>query len=444
MALPGVVVKLAGEAKGAITAIDSVGDELKKLPGAAAGAAQGVGRHASDMSRDLRRTGTDTETTGRKMRGAYDTMGDSAAGAASQIGEAFGSGGSVASSLGGLGEVVESVAGMFGPVGLAVAAAGGVALGALSGLLGKSEEKLEELKQKASSVVDELIAKKGELDAAYAETAMQEFTKDNLEAVEAVRRLAGPQGLVMLQGALAGSAHDYGELTEEMDRGRRALVDEQDELNRRYAAGERLTDSQIRRMNTISDEIGLIDDARDALGKEVGAVDRAYRTYDLLETARLAQKSALEGGYDAMLKQTQLLYDEATAAAVARDNIRRLQEQESKRSARGEAPANAVAYFEGKGWVDKSGKVVGRQQGGQVEAGHAYLVGESGPETFVPATGGTIVPATAAAPSVTVHLHMAVATPAVIREAGPIVAAAVADGVRRGGTPALNRVYGAA
>lgn len=39
---------------------------------------------------------------------------------------------------------------------------------------------------------------------------------------------------------------------------------------------------------------------------------------------------------------------------------------------------------------------VGRQAGGPVAAGYAYRVGEGGPELFVPAVGGTIVPSSAA------------------------------------------------
>lgn len=54
------------------------------------------------------------------------------------------------------------------------------------------------------------------------------------------------------------------------------------------------------------------------------------------------------------------------------------------------------------------GALAGRAQGGAVGAGSAYVVGERGPELFVPSTGGEIVPgahASRARPQVVVNIH---------------------------------------
>lgn len=55
------------------------------------------------------------------------------------------------------------------------------------------------------------------------------------------------------------------------------------------------------------------------------------------------------------------------------------------------AARNAVANIPLVGGA-LSGALPGRASGGPVEAGHAYRVGENGPEVFVPRQGGTIVP----------------------------------------------------
>lgn len=43
------------------------------------------------------------------------------------------------------------------------------------------------------------------------------------------------------------------------------------------------------------------------------------------------------------------------------------------------------------GWTG-TGSVTPKASGGNVVAGQSYMVGEIGPELFIPATGGTIVP----------------------------------------------------
>jgi hypothetical protein len=71
----------------------------------------------------------------------------------------------------------------------------------------------------------------------------------------------------------------------------------------------------------------------------------------------------------------------------------------------------------------------GRAGGGSVMAGTSYLVGESGPERFVPATGGSIVPAGAGGVSVVINQQIdSRSDAATIRAAG---AMAVAEAERR-------------
>lgn len=73
----------------------------------------------------------------------------------------------------------------------------------------------------------------------------------------------------------------------------------------------------------------------------------------------------------------------------------------------------------------------GRANGGAVNAGGAYLVGERGPEVFVPRTGGDIVSPGAGAVSVHFHLGAGADVSAVTRHQGQI-AAAIARAVAYG------------
>lgn len=62
----------------------------------------------------------------------------------------------------------------------------------------------------------------------------------------------------------------------------------------------------------------------------------------------------------------------------------------------GTTKANQVAADAGKQYRDteareKAGELITRARGGRVKAGKSYLVGEKGPEQFVPATDGKIV-----------------------------------------------------
>lgn len=79
----------------------------------------------------------------------------------------------------------------------------------------------------------------------------------------------------------------------------------------------------------------------------------------------------------------------------------------------------------------KSSFFGGRAAGGAVNAGGAYLVGERGPELFVPRTGGAIVGPAAGA--VSVHFHMGAGgdASAITRHQGQI-AAAIARAVAYG------------
>ncbi len=85
-------------------------------------------------------------------------------------------------------------------------------------------------------------------------------------------------------------------------------------------------------------------------------------------------------------------------------------------------------------FTSESGKTPffgGRAAGGAVNAGGAYLVGERGPEVFVPRTGGEIVAPNAGAVSVHFHMGASADASAIARHQGQI-AAAIARAVAYG------------
>lgn len=77
-----------------------------------------------------------------------------------------------------------------------------------------------------------------------------------------------------------------------------------------------------------------------------------------------------------------------------------------------------------------------RQHGGPVSLGRPYMVGERGPELFVPRQGGTIVPATGSGPQITVHAPITVslltATRLEAQKVADSLAEAINEGIRRG------------
>ena len=58
-----------------------------------------------------------------------------------------------------------------------------------------------------------------------------------------------------------------------------------------------------------------------------------------------------------------------------------------------------------KGIVGDIGGLFGKQHGGLVSAGRPYLVGEQGPETFVPNGGGRILPNNQTGGAITVNFN---------------------------------------
>ncbi|MCA3692681.1 phage tail tape measure C-terminal domain-containing protein [Aquidulcibacter sp.] len=75
-----------------------------------------------------------------------------------------------------------------------------------------------------------------------------------------------------------------------------------------------------------------------------------------------------------------------------------------------------------------------RADGGPVTSGGAYLVGERGPEVFVPANSGQILPNGAAQP-ISITIHMAPGSNlAEVKRSSTQVAAALARAVQRGGS----------
>jgi hypothetical protein len=77
----------------------------------------------------------------------------------------------------------------------------------------------------------------------------------------------------------------------------------------------------------------------------------------------------------------------------------------------------------------------GRSHGGPVSAGRGYLVGERGPELFVPSGGGRIEPALAAGRDVRVAISVSSPSPSdpgVLRQSSRQIASAVRRAVRDG------------
>ena len=79
-------------------------------------------------------------------------------------------------------------------------------------------------------------------------------------------------------------------------------------------------------------------------------------------------------------------------------------------------------------------QVGARADGGPVTSGGAYLVGERGPELFVPSSTGQIVPSQGAQP-ISITIHMAPGSNlADVKRSSTQVAAALARAVQRGGS----------
>jgi uncharacterized protein (DUF3084 family) len=75
-----------------------------------------------------------------------------------------------------------------------------------------------------------------------------------------------------------------------------------------------------------------------------------------------------------------------------------------------------------------------RADGGPVTTGGAYLVGERGPELFVPSTSGQIAPSQGVQP-ISITIHMAPGSNlAEVKRSSTQVAAALARAVQRGGS----------
>lgn len=75
-----------------------------------------------------------------------------------------------------------------------------------------------------------------------------------------------------------------------------------------------------------------------------------------------------------------------------------------------------------------------RADGGPVNSGGAYLVGERGPELFVPASSGQVVPNQGVQP-ISITIHMAPGSNlADVKRSSTQVAAALARAVQRGGS----------
>lgn len=72
-----------------------------------------------------------------------------------------------------------------------------------------------------------------------------------------------------------------------------------------------------------------------------------------------------------------------------------------------------------------------RAEGGPVQAGQRYLVGEQGPEVFTPGTAGQVTPMSS--PSINITIHAGQGSPAdAIRRSEKQIAASIARAVRTG------------
>ncbi len=91
-------------------------------------------------------------------------------------------------------------------------------------------------------------------------------------------------------------------------------------------------------------------------------------------------------------------------------------------------PASAAGPGGFAGLLTSLGSIFGKQAGGPVSANSAYLVGERGPELFVPGRSGSIAPAGSWGGSTVVHVHMPPGQP-VTRESMALTGAAAARAI---------------
>jgi hypothetical protein len=94
----------------------------------------------------------------------------------------------------------------------------------------------------------------------------------------------------------------------------------------------------------------------------------------------------------------------------------------------GNQPAGGVGPVQQSGFASLLASVAGifgKQSGGPVSSGSAYLVGERGPELFAPGSSGTIIPGGRYGNSTTVNVHMPAGVP-ITRESATMVGALAA------------------
>jgi hypothetical protein len=193
-----------------------------------------------------------------------------------------------------------------------------------------------------------------------------------------------------------------------------------------------------------------IEDARKALEKSNDAYSMGQQTFNAFISATTEGLQALEGQSHKTFGQIALDFANMLAAMAEKAALSQVFNwmlsalgMSTGSSAVVPMPAPAGGYSASIVPGSGVGVVTNRQSGGPVVPGQGYLVGEGGPERFVPSTAGTISPLTArSGPTAVVNVSMAqgggTATPSQTADFARRVRQAVVDQIqneqRPGGT----------
>jgi hypothetical protein len=150
------------------------------------------------------------------------------------------------------------------------------------------------------------------------------------------------------------------------------------------------------------------DDLEDAIARVGGAAGRAaaVQVPDFGESLRGLGEIAAESGAQIRSSFESAFVNFVSGASSARDAIRSLL-QDLARLAAQSAFRSLMSRFEGGGGLFSSIFGGFRAEGGPVSTGRAYVVGERGPEMFVPKSAGTIIPNGAASGRIELVVHAA-------------------------------------
>jgi hypothetical protein len=132
------------------------------------------------------------------------------------------------------------------------------------------------------------------------------------------------------------------------------------------------SEASLRAQQAFLTQVGAAERLRQEIVDQTGDVDRANRTYQ---------------------EMINKLYAAAQQAGVTKAQLDRLiGDYNITITTRTRVIGGTEGGTRGAKYLSSYGSEFGRAAGGPVQAGHAYLVGEEGPEPFIPSTNGYILP----------------------------------------------------